>query len=83
MSDIKSRIKTVEKRAIPETPREIVNIMARAWKVGDKVYYFDLNGEAREFIQSEHKETPIFNMFDTREEAEANPDIGDTPITNL
>ena len=83
MTDLRSRVKTIEKKVIPQPVREIIPILANAWKVGDKVYYFDLNGEAREFIQSEHKETPIFNMFDTREEAEANPDIGDTPITNL
>ncbi len=68
MSDLKSRIKTIEKIATPTTPREVIPIMTKAWKTGDKVYYFDSNGEEREFIQREHKETPIFN-FVTREEA--------------
>jgi hypothetical protein len=69
MSDLKSRIKTIEKIATPKTPREIIPIMAKAWKVGDKVYYFDLKGQEQEFKQSEHKETPIFNFVASKEEA--------------
>lgn len=69
MSDLKNRIKIIEKIAIPETRREIIPILTKAWKVGNKIYYLDLNGHEHQFIQSEHKETPIFNFVTNKKEA--------------
>ena len=78
MSDIKSRIKTIEKRAIHETPKEIIPLMAKAWKVGDKVYYLDLKGQEQEYIEKDHREHPIFTFFASKKEALASQKEGDT-----
>jgi len=62
MSNLKSRISLIEKIATPAKPKEIIPILAKAWKLNGKTYYFDQKGQECEFVQSEHKETPIFNF---------------------
>lgn len=69
MTNVVGRINKLEKEFIPKVKGEIIPILANAWKVGDKVYYFDLKGQEQEFKQSEHKETPIFNFVASKEEA--------------
>lgn len=69
MSDLKNRIKIIEKIAIPETRQEIIPILTKAWKVSNKTYYLDLNGQEHQFIQSKYKEIPIFNFVINKKEA--------------
>ena len=69
MSNLKNRIKIIEKIAIPVIPMEIIPILAKAWKLNGKTFYFNQKGQECEFIQSEHKETPIFNFVANKKEA--------------
>lgn len=78
MTDIKSRINKLEKEAIPQAKREIIPILANAWKVGDKVYYLDLKGQEQEYIEKDHREHPIFTFFASKKEALASQKEGDT-----
>ena len=78
MSDLRSRIKTIEKNVIPRPTREIIPIMTKAWKVGDKVYYFDIKGQEREYVEADHKEHPIFTFLASKKEVMANQG-GGTP----
>jgi len=78
MTDIKSRINKLEKEAIPQAKREIIPILANAWKVGDKVFYLDTKGEAKEYIAKDHQVSPIFNFFANKKEALASQKEGDT-----
>ena len=76
MSDLRSRIKTIEKNVIPQPTREIIPIMTKAWKVGDKVFYFDLKGQEREYIEADNKEHPIFTFLASKKEVMANQGEG-------
>lgn len=73
MTNLINRVKTIEKIFMFTVPSEIIPILTKAWKIADKVYYLNLKGQEREFIQSEHRETPIFS-YTTKEE-----DVGYTP----
>lgn len=79
MSDLRSRVKTIEKKITPPTVREIIPIMAKAWKVGDKIYYLDAKGQEQEYIEADHTEHPIFTFLASKDEVMASREEGDTP----
>ncbi len=78
MTDLRSRVKTIEKKVIPQPVRETIPILANAWKVGDKTYYINLKGQEKEYIEAEHAEHPIFTFLANKKEAMASQ-AGDTP----
>lgn len=78
MTDLRSRVKTIEKRVIPQPIKETIPILANAWKVGDKTYYIDLKGQEKEYVETDHTEHPIFTFLANKKEAMANQ-VGDTP----
>lgn len=75
MTNLKNRIIAIEKKTIPKQEKEIVSLLARAWKRDNKTYYRSRDGLEKEFIQNEHKESPIFMYYENEKEA--------YPITNL
>ncbi len=72
MTNLISRIIAIEKKTIPKQEKEIVSLLARAWKRDGKIYYRSREGIEKEFIQSEHKERSIFMYY--KNEKEAYPD---------
>ncbi len=78
MTNVVGRINKLEKEAIPQAKKEIIPILANAWKVGDKVYYLDLKGQEQEYIEKDHRVNPIFNFFANKKEALASQKEGDT-----
>lgn len=85
MTDLKSRIKIIEKKVIPKQEKEIIPILAKGWRENGKIFYENAHGEKVEFIQSEHKETPIFT-FMTNEAKDLIGELyenGGIPITKL
>lgn len=73
MPNITSRINKLEKKVIPETKTDLCNILLTVWEKEGKTYYQDKEGNEKEFIQTEHRETPIL-VYLTR---------GDTPLASL
>ncbi len=71
MSDLRSRIKTIEKKVMPQPKADLCNILLNVWERDGKTYYKDNEGNEKEFIQADHQETPIL-VYLTRGE-------GDTP----
>lgn len=69
MSNLKSRIIAIEKKTIPKQEIEIISILAKAWKREGKTYYRSKDNFEKEFIQSEHKESPIFMYYKNEKEA--------------
>ncbi len=59
MTNLNNRIKTIEKKIIPKPKKELLNILLPVWKIDGKTYYKDREGNKEEYIESEHKETPI------------------------
>lgn len=64
MNNLINRIKTIEKRIIPKTPKSLHNLIMYGWYKDGKTYYKDDNGEEKEFIESEHKETNLVVFLD-------------------
>lgn len=59
MSDLRSRVKTIEKKIIPPPKHDLCNLLLQVWRRDGKTYYKDNEGVEKEFIQADHPETPI------------------------
>lgn len=65
MSDLKSRIRTIEKKT--QSKKSVLPILLTVRKENGKIYYSDETGKKREYIQSEHTEKPILVYFKRQE----------------
>lgn len=72
MTDIRSRINKLEKQVTPQVKREVIPILTKAWREGGKTYYLDPKGEAKEYIEADHHESPIFTYVANKKEAMTN-----------